>query len=100
MIIYNLLDLFYNKAQTFLIFYNKLYNNIYLRGINMRFRYIFYKLLYRHYQLNTKYYINLLHFISIFISMIIYIYLNILNIIIYIKLKLRWNKLQSIKNII
>ncbi len=73
----------------------------------MRFRYILYKLLYRHYQSNKQHYISLLHFISNSVYMIIYyntskiviymiIYCNISNIIIYIKLELRWSGLQSI----
>ncbi len=72
---------------------------MYLRGIDTRFRYIFYKLLYRRCRLSKQHYINILHFISTSVYMNIYIYRNISNIVIYIKLELRWSGLQLIKSI-
>ncbi len=55
----------------------------------MRFRYILYKLLYSCCQLNKQHYINILHFISTSVYVIIYIYRNISNIIMNMKLELR-----------
>ncbi len=80
---------------------------MYLRGVDTRFRCILYKLLYKRCRLSKQHYINILHFISTsvymiistFVYMIIYIYCNISNIVIYIKLELRWSGLRSIKSV-